>query len=124
MITWAAAVKMPLPQACTTLPIIITAKLPPKILSSSPAIKQEIPDIYSFFVGNRVIKKAVSGITIPIAREYPLVTHCPIDVVTPKYSTKSGSAVVIAVASEDDATPDTTRLIKINARFLSVSCTT
>ena len=32
-------------------------------------IKQPIPVMYSFLVGKRVIKKAVSGITIPMASE-------------------------------------------------------
>ena len=34
-----------------------------------PTRKQAIPAIYSLFVGKRVIRKAVSGMTIPIARE-------------------------------------------------------
>jgi hypothetical protein len=43
-----------------------------------------IPDRYNFFVGNRVIRNAVNGVTIPIAREYPLVIHCPLAVEIPK----------------------------------------
>jgi hypothetical protein len=59
-------------------------KLPAKMLRSKPTRKILIPDMYNFLVGNLVIKNAVSGITIPIAREYPLVIHCPLDVVIPK----------------------------------------
>jgi hypothetical protein len=72
-------------------------------------------------VGNLVIKYAVRGITIPIANEYPLVTHCPLAVLTPKYSTKLGRAVVIAVESIDEAIPDTIRFMNIRVLFLSVS---
>lgn len=68
-----------------------------------------------------MINNAVSGMSTPIAREYPLVTHCPIEVSIPKYSTRLGSAVVIAVARVDDAIPETTRLIKIKVRLLAVN---
>jgi hypothetical protein len=40
--------------------------------------------MYSFLVGNFVIRNAVSGITIPMASEYPLVIHCPLAVSIPK----------------------------------------
>ena len=83
-------------------------------------MKLPIPVRYSFFVGKRVIRNAVSGITIPIAREYPLVAHCPIEVLTQKYSTRLGSAVVIAVDRVDEAIPETTIQRKINVRFCGV----
>jgi hypothetical protein len=83
--------------------------------------KVVIPDTYSFFVGKRVIRNAVSGITIPIAREYPLVIHCPLVVLMPKYSITLGSAVAIAVESVDEAIPEIIRFININVLFLSVS---
>jgi hypothetical protein len=40
--------------------------------------------MYSFLVGNFVIRNAVNGITIPMASEYPLVIHCPLAVSIPK----------------------------------------
>ena len=80
-----------------------------------------MPVIYSFFVGNLVIRKAVSGMTIPIAREYPLVTHCPTEVLIPKYAVTLGSAVVMAVERIEEAIPDTTRHKKISVRCLPVT---
>lgn len=59
---------------------------------------------------------------IPIAREYPLVIHCPIDVLIPKYSTTLGRAVVIAVDKIDDAIPDTTRQRKIIVLLPLLNC--
>ena len=122
MTTCAAAIRMPFPQACRILPAIIIPKFPAKMLRSSPIIKPPIPVRYSRFVGNRVMRKAVSGMIIPMAREYPLVTHWPTDVLIPKYSTTFGSAVVIAVDRVEEAMPETTRQIKIRLLFLSVSC--
>ena len=43
-------------------------------------MKHPVPKAYNLFVGNFVMRKAVSGMTVPIAREYPLVTHCPVSV--------------------------------------------
>ena len=40
---------------------------------------------------------------IPIASEYPLVSHCPVAMVIPKSSMIGGSAVVRAVASMEEA---------------------
>ena len=64
------------------------------------------------------MRNAVRGITIPIAREYPLVTHCPVDVLTLKYSTTFGNAVVIAVESIDVAIPEIIKLKKIKVFFV------
>ena len=44
-------------------------KLPAKMLSSKPKIKLPMPAMYSFLVGKRVMRKAVSGMTMPIASE-------------------------------------------------------
>lgn len=55
-----------------------------------------------------------------MAREYPLVTHWPTEVVTPKYAARLGSAVVMAVDRVEEAMPETTRLIKMSVRCLSV----
>lgn len=82
--TCAADISTPFPQACRTLPSIMNPKFLLKILIKTPVKKQPIPAMYSLLVGNRVIKKAVSGTTTPMAREYPLVTHCPMAVLTPK----------------------------------------
>src|SRR5699024_2628855 len=68
------------------------------------------------------MRNAVSGMIIPIAREYPLVIHCPIDVLIPKYSTTLGRAVVIAVDKIDDAIPDTTRQRKIIVLLPLLNC--
>ena len=84
MMTCAAVIRTPLPHACRILPAIMTPKLPANILIRSPRINPPIPTRYSFFVGNRVIRNAVSGMIIPIAREYPLVIHCPTEVLIPK----------------------------------------
>jgi hypothetical protein len=48
-----------------------------------------------------------------MAREYPLVIHCPVAVLIPKYAMTFGSAVVNAVARIEDAIPEITRFIKI-----------
>lgn len=72
--------RIPFPQAYITLPSIIIPKFPAKILRRSPAMKHPVPKAYNLFVGNFVMRKAVSGMTVPIAREYPLVTHCPVSV--------------------------------------------
>ena len=69
MTTWAAESRIPLPQAWITRPAIITPKFPAKMLSSSPTRKLAIPAMYSRLVGKRVMRKAVRGMTTPMARE-------------------------------------------------------
>ena len=118
--TCAIDVRIPFPDAWRILPTIITGKEGASTQISSPAINNPIAVTYSLFVGNRVMRKAVSGIMIPMAREYPLVSHCPVAMVRPKSSMIGGSAVVRAVASMEDAIQVIIILINISIFCLFV----
>ena len=87
-------------------------------------IKQRMPVRYSFFAGTFLTRNAVNGMMIPIAREYPLVIHWPVETLIPKYSTTGGKAVVIAVESMEITTPEIITLINICIRFLSLTSIT
>lgn len=111
------AVRIPLPLACKMRANIIRGKLGDSTQSMRPAIKSNNPARYSFRVEKRVIKKAVSGIMMPMASEYPLVSHCPKETSICKSSAMAGSAVVSAVDSMEEAIQLITIFKKIKRRF-------
>ena len=116
MMTWAMAVKIPFPHAWKTLAAIIRGKLGAIMQNTSPIREMKSPERYSLRVG-----KAVSGIMIPMAREYPLVSHCPVVTLICRSERMAGRAVVSAVDSMDSAMQLITMLKKISVRLRSVS---
>lgn len=75
---------------------------------------------YSFFVGKRVIRNAINGIMIPITKEYPLVSHCPVVIVIFKLLIIANNAVVNAVDNMVLAMQLITLQIKIKVLLLFV----
>lgn len=59
------------------------------------------------------MRKAVRGIMIPMAREYPLVSHCPLDTEMCRSCIMGGRAVVRAVCKKEEAMQVTMRLTVI-----------
>lgn len=121
--TCAIALRIPFPHACNILLHIKIGKLGAIMESSNPKINNRIALRYSLRVGNRLIKNAVSGMIIPMAREYPLVSHCPVVTLILKSCIILGSAVVNAVASIDEAMQVIMILIKIKVRLFFVTVT-
>ena len=70
------------------------------------------------------MRNAVSGMTMPMASEYPLVSHWPVCMVTPRSLAMGGSAVVSAVAMMVVAMHESMMLMKISVRrrLLSGAC--
>lgn len=94
------------------------AKVGASAASSEPPANKSMLAMNKALVGILLIRNAVAGIIIPMAKEKPLVSHWPALAVTPKVLMISGNAVVSAVCSKDEIRVPVNNTAKIKFRFL------